>query len=104
KQQVARETTKLGSDVLTIRPGVQLNQNRNGLISGINFLAPNSTSSILTEKDLATIRDTDGIRLSVPMNLISGLPSKDKTVYNESVVIGTTPGLLSLLNQDVEFG
>lgn len=104
KQQVAQETTKLGGDVLTVRPGVQLDQSRDGLVSGINFLAPNSTSSVLTEKDLASIRDTDGVRLSVPMNLISGLPSKNDTAYNDSVVIGTTPGLLSLLNQDVEFG
>lgn len=104
KQQVAQETTKLGGDVLTVRPGVQLDQSRDGLVSGINFLAPNSTSSVLTEKDLASIRDTDGVRLSVPMNLISGLPSKNETTYNDSVVIGTTPGLLSLLNQDVEFG
>lgn len=104
KQQVAQETTKLGGDVLTIRPGVQLNQSRSGLISGINFLAPDSTSSVLTEKDLATIRDTEGVRLSVPLNLISGLPSKEKLAYNESVSIGTTSGLLNLLNQDVEFG
>lgn len=104
KQQVSQETTKLGGDVLTIRPGVQLSQGSNGLIGGINFLAPNSTSSVLTEKDLATIRDTEGVRLSVPLNLISGLPSNDNEEYNEAIVIGTTPGLLNLLNQDVEFG
>lgn len=104
KQQVAQETTKLGGDVLTVKPGVQLNQNKGGLISGINFLAPNSTSSVLTEKDLAAIRDTEGVRLSVPLNLISGLPSKDKSTYNESITLGTTPGLIDLLNQDVEFG
>lgn len=104
KQQVADETTRLGGDVLTIRPGVQLQQSRDGLISGINFLAPNSTSSVLTEKDLATVRDTDGVQLSVPLNLVTGLPSKDDTTYNESVTIGTTPGLLSLLNQNVEYG
>lgn len=104
KQQVARETTQLGGDVLTIRPGVQLNQNRDGIISGISFLAPNSTSSILSEKDLAAIRDTDGVRLSVPLNLITGVPAKDDKTSNESVTIGTTTGLLNLLNQDVEFG
>ncbi len=104
KQQVVRETTRLGEDVLTIRPGVQLNNNRNGIISGINFLAPSSTGSVLTEKDLATVRDTEGVRLSVPMNLVSGLPSRNDTTYNEAIIIGTTPGLLNLLNQDVEFG
>ena len=104
KQQVAVETTKLGGDVLTVRPGTQLDKDRNGITSGINFLAPSSTGSILTEKDLATIRDTEGVRLSVPLNLVSGLPSKDSTTYNEAIIIGTTPGLLSLLNQDIEFG
>lgn len=104
KQQVAEETTRLGADVLTIRPGVQLGQSRNGLTSGINFLAPSSTSSILTEKDLATIRDTDGVRLSVPLSLVTGLPSKNESTYNESIAIGTTSGLLNLLDQEVEFG
>lgn len=104
KQQVAVETTKLGGDVLTVRPGTQLDKDRNGITSGINFLAPSSTGSTLTEKDLATIRDTEGVRLSVPLNLVSGLPSKDSTTYNEAIIIGTTPGLLSLLNQDIEFG
>lgn len=103
KNQVTKETSKLGGDVLTIRPGVQLNPS-SGIISGINFLGPDSTTSVLTEKDLATVRDTDGVRLSVPLSLISGLPTTGDTTYNESVIIGTTPGLASLLSQDVEFG
>ena len=104
KQQVVQETTNLGQDVLTIRPGVQLSKDRNSIISSINFLAPASTGSVLTEKDLAAVRDTEGVRLSVPLNLVSGLPSKDDNSYNDAVIIGTTPGLLSLLNQNVSFG
>ena len=104
KQQVVKETTSLGSDVLTIRPGVQLSKDRNSIVSGINFLAPASTGSILTEKDLAAVRDTEGVRLSVPLNLVSGLPSKDDKTYNDAVIIGTTSGLLSLLNQNIAYG
>lgn len=104
KNRVVNETTKLGDDVLTIRPGVELNKNSNSIVSGINFLAPNTAGSVLTEKDLATVRDTEGVRLSVPLNLTSGLPTKDKNAYNDAVIIGTTPELIDLLNQNVEFG
>lgn len=104
KQQVTEETSKLGSDVLTIRPGIKLSQSSDGIISGINFLAPSSTSSVLSEKDLATVRDTDGVSIAVPLNLVSGLPSKDKSTYDEAIIIGTTPGLTDLLSQEVEFG
>jgi len=104
KQQVAAETSNLAGDVLTIRPGTQLSRDSSGIIGGINFLSPNTTSSPLSEKDLATIRDTEGVRLSVPLSSLPGLSSKDDKSYNEAIIIGTTPGLFNLLDIEVEFG
>lgn len=104
KNQVISETNKLGNDVLTIKPGRPVHASNNDLISEISVLGPSSTGAILAEKDLATVRDADGIKESVPLNLVSGVPLFNGKTYDESVVIGTTPLLPDILNQKVEFG
>lgn len=104
KNQVISETNKLGNDVLTIKPGRPVHASNNGIISEISVLGPSSTGAILAEKDLATVRDTDGVKESVPLNLVSGVPLFNGKTYEESVVIGTTPLLPDILNQKVEFG
>lgn len=104
KNQVISETNKLGNDVLTIKPGRPVHADEKGIISEINVLGPSSTGAILAEKDLATVRDTDGIQKTVPLNLVSGVPMFNGKTYNESVVIGTTPQLPDILSQKVDYG
>ena len=104
KNQVTSETDKLGSDVLTIRPGQTFKKDQNGIISEINVLGPAVTSSVLSEKDLVAIRDSEGVRLAVPLNLVSGVPSHEGKNFNEAIIIGTTSGLPDMFNQNIEFG
>lgn len=104
KNQVVTETDKLGSDVLTIRPGQTFKKDQQGVISEINILGPSITSSILTEKDLASIRDTDGVRTTVPLTLVSGIPTHEDRRMENAIIIGTTPGLPDMFNQEIEFG
>jgi ABC-type antimicrobial peptide transport system permease subunit len=103
KRQVVNETDKLGNDVLTIRPGRPLKDNK-GIVPQVNIFGPNSTGAILTEKDLAALRDNENLNEAVPLNLVSGVPFFQGRSFDEALVIGTTPGLPSILNHDVEFG
>lgn len=104
KNQVISETNKLGNDVLTIRPGRPVHTGENGLVSEINVLGPSSTGAVLAGKDLATIRDADGVKETVPLNLVSGVPLFNGKTMNDAVIIGTTPQLPDILSQNVEFG
>ncbi|MBW3568641.1 ABC transporter permease [Candidatus Parcubacteria bacterium] len=104
KRQISEETNKLGNDVLTIRPGKALNKDQQGFIVGINTLGGASTTAILTESDLKIVRETPGIEASTALNLATGLPSYQDRKFNDSVTIGTTPELPSMLRQEVEFG
>jgi ABC-type antimicrobial peptide transport system permease subunit len=104
KNQVINETNKLGNDVLTVRPGRPVHTGENGLVSDISVFGPSSTGAILAEKDLATIRDADGVKETVPLNLVSGVPVFNNKTLKNSVIIGTTSQLPDILNQKVEFG
>lgn len=104
RHQVINETNKLGNDVLTIRPGRPLQKNSKGIISEVNLLGPAYTGAVLDEKDLATIRTTQGVEEAVPLNLISGAPLYQGKTFNDAVVIGTSSQLPGILNQDIQFG
>lgn len=104
RNQVSTETTKLGNDVLTVRPGHVIQRDSGSLITGVNILGPASTSAILSEKDLATIRESDGIKSVVPLNLVSGLPNFQNKTYQQALIIGTSPGLPQMINQSTEYG
>lgn len=104
KNQVVEETDKLGNDVLTVRPGQAFKKDQYGIISEVNVLSPSVTSSVLNEKDLVTIRDTEGVRSVVPLNLVSGVPTHDQKSMEEAVIIGTTPSLPEMFDQEIEFG
>jgi ABC-type antimicrobial peptide transport system permease subunit len=104
RHQVINETNKLGNDVLTIRPGRPLQKNSKGIISEVNLLGPAYTGAVLDEKDLATIRTTQGVEEAVPLNLISGVPLYEGKTFNDAVVIGTSSQLPGILNQDIQFG
>lgn len=104
KRQVVSETNKLGNDVLTIRPGRPVHTGEKGVISEINIFGANSTGAILSEKDYATVSNDDNIKETAPLNLVSGVPLFQGKTMDEAVIIGTTPQLPDILNQDIEFG
>lgn len=105
KQQIGQETHKLGQDVVSVRPGNVLDKDQSGIVSGINTLASSSQSgSVLSEKDLAAIRESKKVNTVVPLSLATGLPKTESREFNDSVIIGTTTNLPEMLHQKIEFG
>lgn len=105
KRQLNRETTKLGQDVVSIRPGNILSRDQSGLVSGINTLASSSSrGSFLSENDLEVVRKNQDINTVVPLSLVSGLPKTEVREFPDGVVIGTTTNLPGMLAQDIESG
>ncbi|HET7673779.1 MAG TPA: ABC transporter permease [Candidatus Saccharimonadales bacterium] len=105
RHQVISETNKLGNDVLTVRPGRPVHYDKKGsVLSEVNIFGPATTGAVLDEKDLAAIRDSEDITQAVPLNLVSGVPLFNGKTMDEAIVIGTTPGLPTMLTQDIQFG
>lgn len=105
KRQVSRETSKLGQDVVSIRPGSLLSRDKSGLINGINTLASSSRSgSVLTSDDLEAIQKILDVNTAVPLSLVSGLPKTETRDFPDGAVIGTTTNLPGMLQQQIEFG
>ncbi len=104
KNQVISETSKLGNDVLTIRPGKPLHSGEKGIISEVNILGTASTGAVLSEKDLVIVRDNSELREIAPLNLVSAEPVFSNKTLKEAVIIGTTPELPDIFSQEIEFG
>lgn len=104
KKQINQETNKFGNDVLTVRPGKILNKNQQGSIVGINIVGQTSTTASLTEKDFVSLNDISHVDSAIPLSITTGLPTYQKTSFNDAVTIGTTPEFPQILSQDIEFG
>jgi putative ABC transport system permease protein len=97
KQQIGGEIHRMGTDVITIRPG-QLNTNSASFISGLNISAP------LTPKDIAAVKNTKGVVRSAPLTIAAGQVDGPAGVYRDGPVVGTSSDLPSLLNQSIAYG
>ncbi len=105
KKQVVGQVNKLGSDLITVRPGNLVTRDNKGNITHVNLSAGLSfASSSLTESDLATIKKTEGVKEVVPISIAGEGAKTDETEYNDGVVIGTTGSLADVIKQKVAFG
>lgn len=107
KQQINDQIGQLGKDVITVRPGYLSSQGNNGgLASGVKLLTGIDASSrgVLTEKDYQTIANTKGVRLAVPLSIISGQVTAGKKTLPSGTVLASSDALPSILHQNVEYG
>lgn len=103
RQEVLGQIRHLGPDLITIRPGKTITRDGTGQISSVALL-PNSLPSTLTENDLNAVKTAPNIKEVAPLGLISGTVSYDDRIYDQAMVLATTPQAPGLLNQTVEFG
>ena len=105
KKQVAGQINRLGSDLITIRPGQVVTRDASGNITKINLssgLGINSGS--LPANDLGVIQGTPNVRLAVPISLISGGARTEERQYNSGYIIGTSEKMPEVLKQKVNYG
>ncbi|MBA3758220.1 ABC transporter permease [Candidatus Saccharibacteria bacterium] len=103
KQQVNKQISQLGPDLITVRPGKVVNRDANGSVTGYNVLGLIGAGN-LNETDWQGLQKIQNARLVVPMNLVPGvLKSSDRT-YDEAVVIGAPAGVPEVLNQELAYG
>jgi putative ABC transport system permease protein len=103
KKRVLGQISHAGNSVITVKPGKLVNRSVNGEIQSINLLAPQTTSTI-TDKDIESITNTDGVQAVAPMSFVSGVAKANGSTFNDGVVIATSNQYPRVTSQKVEFG
>jgi ABC-type antimicrobial peptide transport system permease subunit len=103
KKTVNDEVQSFGNDIVQINPGESIIRNEQGEIEQFNFGALLG-SEPLTEADLEDVKNTDGVRVAVPISIIGGTVSAGTTEAKGATVIATGPEYPDIINQTVEQG
>jgi putative ABC transport system permease protein len=101
KNQVVGQINQLGNDVITIRPG-RLTGEEAGQNS-ISILALLSASTLKNE-DAQKISELEGVGEVAPINFVTNSAAADERRLDNVFVVGTSPDMPKLLNQEVEYG
>lgn len=101
KNQVVGQINQIGNDVITIRSGRLSGEGANqGSISILTLLS----ASTLTSEDAQKISQLENVGEVAPINFITNTASAEERRLDNLFVIGTSPDLPKLLNQEVEYG
>lgn len=103
KNQVAAEVNQFGANLIQISPGKSVTRDDSGKISGFNFTAAFGVST-LSEQDLKTIQNIEGIDAAAPMMLVSGSVSSGTESLDSTFIIATNSDFPEALNQDIRSG
>lgn len=103
KQQITGQINNLGPDLITVRAGKAVNRDKAGNISSVNILNALGGQT-LNESDVEVVRKTPGVRVAVPLGIITGVAQTDEREFQNGFIIATTEGMPEILNQKVEFG
>ncbi|HSX18432.1 MAG TPA: ABC transporter permease [Candidatus Saccharimonadales bacterium] len=103
KHQVVGQINNLGSDVLTVRSGKLVSRDAGGEISGLNVLAFLNSSN-LTAKDVAALSSLSFVSDVTPIDFVTSSASSDSNAVNNAYVLGTSPTILDLLHQKIQYG
>jgi putative ABC transport system permease protein len=103
KHQIVGQTNALGSDLITVRPGlINTQTDVSSLISLSPFSADSSGS--LTPHDVGLITSIPHVKTTVPLSIVPGGVTVGGKEYSDGVVIGSTSGIPQVLNQSLLYG
>lgn len=104
KQQLTRQITHTGTDLITVRGGRVANRDSNGHIVDVNFLNLFSGTT-LSEADYKTIQKTKDLSLVAPFAVVNGVPQVDGQVAaGNTSIVATNEKAADALRQEVLYG
>ncbi len=103
KKQVNNQSAELANGAITIRPGKLVNRDSTGKITSLNLLASTASASV-TPQDVETISKNPEISGVTSFATISALPTYDKKVFNDGLVVAYSGKLSDVIDHKVEFG
>jgi putative ABC transport system permease protein len=103
KHQVSTQISRLGRDLITVRPGQLVQRSSSGTISNVNIFSGVSNLGSLSGADVQTVQAARGVKLAVPLGIVSGSVRAGGASGNQPVV-ATSPDLPTILHQGMAFG
>lgn len=103
KNQISGQINTLGEDLITVRPAT-LQTNGDQSLDTYNVLSGLRITGSLQDRDVKAVASTKSVKESAPLSAIVAEVSGETGKYTDGLVIGTSPALANLLNQDMEFG
>lgn len=88
KNVVRDQARLLGDNLISVRPGKATRDSHSKIIS-YDYLAAFGASTI-TERDLATIEGTEGVKVAAPLMLVTGSVKNGDKKASSSTIMGTT--------------
>lgn len=104
KQQVAGQINQTGKSMITVRPGQLVNRDAKGTITGVNLFSGLTSTGALADRDVDLIKKTSGVQQAVPLSVVAGGITINDKQQTGATVIGTTPELPQVLNQQIAYG
>ena len=101
KRQVTGQISRLGSNVLTVRPGKV--DGKHNSISNLNlysYLAP----STLKKEDVVSIQNLPSIQTAAPIDFVTNSARGSDGEFGDIFVAGTTSGLWDILHENAAYG
>lgn len=103
KQTVTDEVQRFGNDIVQVNPGESIIRDEQGEIESFNPAALLS-SQPLTEADLEAVQNTDGVKVAVPLSIISSSVSAGETEVKGATIIATSSDYRQILDQGLQDG
>lgn len=105
KQQLTRQITHTGADLITVRGGQLVNRDSNGRIVDVNILSLFAGSN-LSEADYQTVQKAKNTSLVAPFAVVTGLPQVNGQTPggNSTSIIATNEKAAQALNQNILYG
>lgn len=103
KHQIVSQTNALGSDLITVRPGLINTQTDVSSLISLSPFSANSSGS-LSPNDVDLITSIPHIKTTVPLSIVPGSVTVGGKESSEGVVIGSTSGIPQVLNQSLLYG
>ena len=105
KRQVLSQSSHIGGNLLTIRPGTIVQRDKNGAITKVNpALAYGFGNGSLSEEDITVVHKTKHIKAVSPISLLNSGVSSGTDRYGDGFVLGTDAIFPDMVQQKVEFG
>lgn len=95
KQSVTSQVDALGTNLIQINPG-----------GGEGFAAFTASlgTSTLSERDVADVKNVNGVEAAAPVMIVSGAPSKDTKLASGAIMFGTTSDYAKAVKTELEVG
>lgn len=104
KRQIAGTLHHFGPDLIIVRPPDVVNHEAPSTLGETDVLFGMTANNSLSAADAEVTKKTPGVRLSVPLGVVSGNVTVDDEIISGRLILATSADAPDILNQEVAYG